>query len=101
MGSFLLDILEFVILALFLKAMARSLGSLFRSPRVNIRTSGGAPPTASSRPPHRGETARDPVCGMFVSTELSHQLRRGTETLHFCSHECLEKYQKDAEHVAS
>ena len=45
--------------------------------------------------------ARDPVCGMFVSTELSHQLRRGTDTLHFCSRECLEKYQKDAEHVAS
>ncbi len=101
MGSFLLDILEFVILALFLKAMARSLGSLFRSPRVHIRTSAGSATSAPSAAPHRGEMARDPVCGMFVSTELSQQLRRGTDTLHFCSRECLEKYQKDAEHVAS
>ena len=101
MGSILLDLLEFVILALFLKAMARSLGSLFRSPRIHIRTSEGRPPTPPSAAPHRGEMARDPVCGMFVSTELSQQLRRGTDTLHFCSRECLEKYQKDAEHVAS
>ncbi len=43
----------------------------------------------------RGETARDPVCGMFVSTELSHRLTRGKETLHFCSRECLEQYQKN------
>ena len=101
MGSILLDILEFVILALFLKAMARGIGSLFRSPRVHIRTSGGIPPSSASAAPHRGEMARDPVCGMFVSTELSHQLRQGTDKLHFCSRECLEKYQKDPENVAS
>jgi YHS domain-containing protein len=101
MGGFLLDILEFVILALFLKAMARSLGSVFRSPRVNIRTSAGGPANPPSPATHRGEMARDPVCGMFVSTELPHQLRQGTETLHFCSRECLEKFQKDAAHVAS
>jgi YHS domain-containing protein len=101
MGSFLLDVLEFVILALFLKAMARNLGSLFGSPRIRIRTSGGSPPPPPDAAPHRGEMARDPVCGMFVSTELSQQLRRGKDTLHFCSRECLEKYQKDAEHVAS
>jgi len=45
--------------------------------------------------------ARDPMCGMFVSTELSQQLTWGEDTLHFCSRECLEKYQKGAEHVAS
>ncbi len=42
-----------------------------------------------------GQTARDPVCGMFVSTELSHRLTRGKETLHFCSRECLERFQKN------
>jgi YHS domain-containing protein len=45
--------------------------------------------------------ARDPVCGMFVSTELSQQLRRGMDTVHFCSRECMEKYKKDVEHAAS
>ena len=101
MGSFLLDLLEFVILALFLKAMTRSLGSLFRSPRIHIKTAGGAPPTSPAAAPHRGEMVRDPVCGMFVATELSLQLRQGKETLHFCSRECLEKFKKDAEHVDS
>ena len=101
MGSFLLDLLEFVILALFFRAMARSLGSVFKSPRIHIRTSGGAPPRPSASEAHRGEMARDPVCGMFVSTELSKQLQRGGVTVHFCSRECLEKFQKDAEHVAS
>jgi YHS domain-containing protein len=101
MGSFLLDVLEFVILALFLKAMARSLGTLFHSPKIHIRTAGSGPSTSPSAAPHRGEMARDPLCGIFVSTELSHQLKWGSDTLHFCSLECLEKFQKDADHVAS
>ena len=101
MGSFLFEILDFVILALFVMGMLRKIGSLFRPTRVNIRTSAGGPSTGPSSAPHRGEMARDPVCGMFVSTELSHQLRRGADTLHFCSRECLEKFQKDPKHVAS
>jgi YHS domain-containing protein len=101
MGGFLLDILEFVVLALFLKAMTRSLGSLFGSARVNIRTPGHAPAAPPSAAAHQGETARDPVCGMFVSTELSHKLRQGADTLHFCSRECQEKFQKETEHAAS
>jgi YHS domain-containing protein len=99
MGSFLLDLLDFIILALFLWGMARKLGSLFRPPRVHVRTVGGAPPPSAAAP-HRGEMARDPVCGMFVSTELSHQLRQGKDTLHFCSRECLDKFQKESAHVA-
>lgn len=56
-----------------------------------------APRSAAGRvrePAPKGQTARDPVCGMFVSTELSHQLDEGGQTLHFCSRECLERYQK-------
>jgi YHS domain-containing protein len=102
MGSFLLDVVEFIILVLFLKSMARSIGSLFRSPGINVRSSGAAvrrsPPAAAH---HQGEMSRDPVCGIFVSTELSQQLMQGAETVHFCSRECLEKYQKDAHHRAS
>jgi YHS domain-containing protein len=101
MGSFLIDILEFVILALFLRAMARGLGSVFRSPGIRIRTSWGEPQPPPSATQHTGEMARDPLCGMFVSTELSHQLKQGRDTLHFCSRECLEKYRKNADHVAS
>jgi YHS domain-containing protein len=101
MGSFLLDILEFVALALFLRGLFRSLRSRFPFPVIRVGGSAGVPPSPASPGPQCGETARDPVCGMFVSTELSQKLRHGGETLHFCSPTCLEKYEKDTEHVAS
>ncbi len=41
----------------------------------------------------RTEAARDPVCGMFVSTEVSERLEVDGQTLHFCSKECLERYR--------
>ncbi|MGH9450988.1 MAG: YHS domain-containing protein, partial [Terriglobia bacterium] len=44
----------------------------------------------------RGVTVRDPVCGMFVSTELSHRLEWHGKTLHFCSEECLRQYRNSA-----
>jgi len=52
-------------------------------------------PRSNSTRVIEGQTARDPVCGMFVSTELSHRLTRGKETLHFCSRDCLERFQKN------
>ena len=66
---------------------------------------GGKPhaggPNAFRTPPRqeiRGATARDPVCGMFVSTEVSHRLERDGKMIHFCSPECLEKFQSEARH---
>jgi YHS domain-containing protein len=38
---------------------------------------------------------------MFVSTELPHRLREGSETIYFCSPECLARYQKDPTHALS
>ena len=60
--------------------------------------SGGGRPNRPSQPLIQGETARDPVCGMFVSTEVSHQLTEQGETLHFCSRECRERYRKESAH---
>lgn len=101
MGSFLFDLLDFIVLVAFVLAVARKLGSLFSSPGVHVRTSQGPRGASTPAAPHRGEMARDPVCGMFVSTELSQRLLRGGETLHFCSRECLEKYQEGGKHVGS
>jgi YHS domain-containing protein len=36
---------------------------------------------------------RDPVCGMHVAEGLAVPLKQGSQTLHFCSAECREKYQ--------
>ena len=35
---------------------------------------------------------RDPVCGMHVAEGLALPLKQGSQTLHFCSAECREKY---------
>jgi YHS domain-containing protein len=101
MGSVLFDILEFVAMLLFLRALVRNLGSLFSGSRIHVQTTRSASPPRPPASPHRGEMARDPICGMFVSTELSHRLTRGSQTLHFCSPGCLEKYQKEAVNVPS
>lgn len=101
MGSFLLDVLELAALALFLRAMIRSVGSRGNPQRIHVRMWGAAPPPTAPAEPQRGEMARDPQCGMFVSTELSQKMRRGGETLHFCSRSCLEKFQEDSAHAAS
>lgn len=75
--------------------LSRILGNLFGTPRVFVwHFRSGAPRERQAAAP-TGQTARDPVCGMFVSTELSHRLTHDGETLHFCSRECLERFKKN------
>jgi len=35
---------------------------------------------------------RDPVCGVYVAEVLAIPLREGTQTVHFCSIACRDKY---------
>jgi YHS domain-containing protein len=89
---YLLNLVFVIIIGWILNRIVRrlfgALGVHVRGPRVGSGTGNRTRVV-------RGETARDPVCGMFVSTELSHRLTRGKETLHFCSRECLERYEKN------
>jgi len=94
--SYVLDLIFFIIVA---KMLGRVMQKLFGPPPS--RAGGPSGPTVESRQVRAGETKRDPVCGMFVSTELSHRLVRGSETLHFCSNECLERYQQDEANVSA
>jgi YHS domain-containing protein len=92
MGRFLVYLLNLI----FVVFLGWVLSRVFRAA---FGGQGGAkvrPGQEAGRRAIRGETARDPVCGMFVSTEVSHRLSRNGETLHFCSRECLERYQADA-----
>ena len=59
---------------------------------------GGGQPNRPSQPLIQGETARDPFCGIFVSTEVSYRLTERGATLHFCSRECRERYRKNSPH---
>lgn len=60
------------------------------------RSANGRGPAGQKIPPgaSQGRTARDPVCGMFVSTEVSHRLVEGGHVVHFCSRNCMESYEK-------
>ena len=87
------EVLETLVEIVFLLITARALYAGLRrllAPTLASRAARGASPPQSSQ----GEMARDPVCGMFVSTEVSRRLTRGGRTLHFCSDECLEKFRR-------
>ena len=92
MGEFLGYLVDVV----FLLITARALYAGLRRLLAPTTASRGArsPSAAEGGTSVRGEMARDPVCGMFVSTEVSRRLKRGGETLHFCSEECLEKFRR-------
>lgn len=88
--GYLFDLIIAVVVG---RLLSRSLPQVFGGPRQEPPRPGQ--PGPSRGPATRGgHMVRDPVCGMFVSTELSHRLNEGGETLHFCSEECLERYQK-------
>ncbi len=93
--AYLFDLIIFVVIG---RLIALIFQRLFGSPVVNQRSSQRS---ASQAVPdaRQGETVRDPVCGMFVSKELAHRLSHEGRTLHFCSRDCMERYQKEVTHA--
>ncbi|MBZ5515834.1 MAG: YHS domain-containing protein [Acidobacteriia bacterium] len=96
MVRLLLYVFDLVMATIVAWILSRVVQRLFGNPRLGPQGRRPSAPGGASRSAIAGETARDPVCGMFVSTELSHRLRQGGETLHFCSRECLERFQTHA-----
>lgn len=93
------EILEYIFELIVLVVIGRLLSRALQSFLGAGKTPSGNQVNASRPAPRKvstGQTARDPVCGMFVSTELSQRLSLGGKTFHFCSRECLEKFQKDS-----
>ena len=87
-------LLEMILLLVVGRALTRAFQQLFGPVNVGGATERPQPQRPESSVPVRGETARDPVCGMFVSTELSQKLVLQGETLHFCSQECRERFRQ-------
>jgi YHS domain-containing protein len=91
----LLDIIfDLIMFAAVARMLAGTVRRLFGS-----GAPGFSPKERFSKPSSetvQGKTARDPVCGMFVSTELSHRLQWHGQLLHFCSEECLQQYRRRA-----
>jgi YHS domain-containing protein len=91
MVRLLASLFEFVLVILVGRLLGRAVERLWG------RTHGrGGFPSADGSPRRtvEGRMARDPVCGTFVSTDLSQRLDQGGETLHFCSRDCRERYEK-------
>ncbi len=94
MARLLAYLVEIVVLLLVLRRLLRGVLALFGQPQARVWTGRSGSTDRSANTVVEGQTARDPVCGMFVSTELSKILTLDGQTLHFCSRECLERYQK-------
>jgi YHS domain-containing protein len=100
--SAILDYLfDLLILFVLSKLLNYAVRSLFRGHTVRFGFPGQVKPggyqTTGEEPKTvEGKTVRDPVCGMFVSTDLSHRLTWHGSVLHFCSEACLQTYRKNA-----
>ncbi|HEX5482780.1 MAG TPA: hypothetical protein VFZ08_09170 [Terriglobia bacterium] len=94
----LIDIIfDLILVVVVVRILLSAVRTLWGSARTHFPPPDSAPrPENESTQTAHGETVRDPVCGMFVSTELSHQLKWHGNLLHFCSEECLQQYQKRA-----
>ena len=93
----LLDIIfDLILVAVVARVLSSVVRSFFASGRIRFSHSAPGPRQQGQRRPVQGEAVRDPVCGMFVSTELAHRLNWQGKVLHFCSEECLEQYRKRA-----
>ena len=101
MGRLLSYFVELVFVIVVSKMLGRALQSIFSPVAPPRREKPAEREPRDSGGVRVGKTGRDPICGMFVSTELSHRLVCGSETLHFCSRECLERYQKEMANVSS
>jgi len=96
MASFLDVIFDLFLVAVVARVLAAAFRSLFGSAAIRFSHSASSPHTAERNETVQGETVRDPVCGMFVSTELAHRLNWRGQALYFCSEECLERFRKNA-----
>ncbi len=92
--AYLFDLIVFVVIG---RIASLIIQRVFGQPQASrSRTQAGAQGVPPAR---QGETVRDPICGMFVSTELSYPLKENGQVLHFCSRACMERYQKQILHV--
>ena len=94
MSEFFGYIIDVIFLLATLRMVWGALRHLFDPKTANTGNRGPAAAQTAAHP--QGEMARDPVCGMFVSTEVSHPLKWRGQMLHFCSAECLEKYKSQS-----
>jgi YHS domain-containing protein len=81
---------------------ARGVAWLMR--KIMTRLLRDTAPTSGSQPESKQGPVpleRDPVCGTYVSPEISFTTEQSGQILHFCSAECRERYIKSSRRAAS
>lgn len=91
MGRFLGLLLAFILVVPLIRMVV---GLLARS--FSDFAGGGKRPRDRARVPAGGTLRKDPVCGTFVSESVAKTLSSGGKTHHFCSDECVRKFQEQA-----
>jgi YHS domain-containing protein len=94
MGRILASLFEFVLVIVVGRLLGRVVEALWGRKQAPANARSANPSAASDRKTVGGRMARDPICGTFVSTELSHRLELPAGTLHFCSPGCRNRYEK-------
>jgi YHS domain-containing protein len=78
--------LRFFLIILALWFLRRALGFLLGA---------GRPEDNQQRQPNagaKGDTVRDPVCGMYMDPRVAVRVDEGRGSFYFCSNECKEKF---------
>lgn len=92
MMELLVRLLEFMAIVWIVRFLLSGLIGGSANTRRSSQFYGAAPSQDRSEPASKGEMKKDPQCGTYVATELSHKARYGGEVLHFCSQECQDAY---------
>jgi YHS domain-containing protein len=84
--------------AIFLITFIRNVIGVVMKGLAALLSPAQAPPPrpAAANVPLTGELRRDPVCGTYIATSTSLKHTAGSETVHFCSTACRDKYLSSA-----
>ncbi|HVA71827.1 MAG TPA: hypothetical protein VNF02_01855 [Candidatus Limnocylindrales bacterium] len=93
--EFLGRIFRYVIWAIVAAGIAWVVKKAFQNAAAHEQAEGARERARVDAQPIAKALFRDPVCGTYVAEDISYFWQQGTETLHFCSRDCMEHYRRD------
>lgn len=93
MRLILVNLFRLILLLVAVVAVRALIGYASRA-FTRLGSGRGAAGPAAGAPRPRGELKKDPVCGVFVSTDSALKRTVGGEVIHFCSAACRDKFRQ-------
>jgi YHS domain-containing protein len=90
----MLRFVAILVAILIIVPLLRSVVGMILRGFADLLKSESTTPQKKQKPeaPVAGELKKDPVCGTYVSAATAFKKTAGTETLYFCSKECLQRH---------